>query len=101
VAFDLNGNQGKFREARGRANEFVQKGLENARIREQRRDTGAGPLFYATGSPDKTESQQFYQVGLLSPFSQAVQENPDYFGLFHDRWDAFLSGLNGGGSSSA
>lgn len=98
MAFDLNGKQGKFREARGRANEFVQKGLENARIREQRRDTGAGPLFYATGSPDKTESQQFSQVGLRSPFSQAVQENPDYFDDFYAQWDAFR---NGGGSSSA
>lgn len=99
MAFDLSGKQGKLRQAYGRAREFLQVGLENARLKEQRdRDTGAGPLLYTTGSPDKTESQQFNQVGLRSPFNQAVQENPDYFGRFHDQLDAFL---NGGGSSSA
>lgn len=99
MAFDLNGKQGKQRQAYGRAREFLQVGLENARLKEQRdRDTGAGPLLYTTGSPDKAESQQFSQVGLRSPFSQAVQGNPDYFDDFYAQWDAFR---NGGGSSSA
>lgn len=78
VAFRFAGDRG----------DVLQAALDAAE-KQREKVLDSGQLAYGEGALDRTESPDFSKVGINAPFSQEVDEAPDYFGNYMARLDQF------------